>query len=105
MAARSYFTLPNFEASSYPSPFAVEQYDPFEEEAPTLKTSGGVARTRSTFWLQLRRSPPPATSGAAKPSHHPTLVLRRVEGEWKLAIAAPWGWAPAPPLEAVGAPG
>ena len=35
---------------------------------------------------------------------HPTLVLRRVEGEWKLAIAAPWGWAPAPPLEAVPGP-
>jgi ketosteroid isomerase-like protein len=34
---------------------------------------------------------------------HPTLVLRRVGAEWKLAIAAPWGWAPAPPLEAVGA--
>jgi uncharacterized protein (TIGR02246 family) len=32
---------------------------------------------------------------------HPTLVLRRMEGEWKLAIAAPWGWAPAPPLEVV----
>ena len=23
-----------------------------------------------------------------------TLVLRRVEAEWKLAIAAPWGWGP-----------
>ena len=23
----------------------------------------------------------------------PTLVLRQVEGEWKLAIAAPWGRA------------
>lgn len=22
----------------------------------------------------------------------PTLVLRRVESEWKLAVAAPWGW-------------
>lgn len=22
----------------------------------------------------------------------PTLVLRRVEGSWKLVIAAPWGW-------------
>jgi ketosteroid isomerase-like protein len=31
----------------------------------------------------------------------PTLVLRRIGDEWKLAIAAPWGWAPAPPLEAV----
>jgi ketosteroid isomerase-like protein len=37
-------------------------------------------------------------------SHHPTLVLRRLGGEWKLAIAAPWGWAPAPALEAVPAP-
>lgn len=26
---------------------------------------------------------------------HPTLVLRRIEGEWKLAIAAPWGWGQA----------
>ena len=40
----------------------------------------------------------------ASQAPHPTLVLRRVEGEWKLAIAAPWGWAPAPALEAVGAP-
>ncbi len=23
---------------------------------------------------------------------NPTMVLRQVEGEWKLAIAAPWGW-------------
>lgn len=23
----------------------------------------------------------------------PALVLRRIEAEWKLAIAAPWGWA------------
>lgn len=23
---------------------------------------------------------------------NPTLVLRQIEGEWKLAIAAPWGW-------------
>ncbi len=27
---------------------------------------------------------------------HPTLVLRRVEAEWKVAIAAPWGWAGGP---------
>ncbi len=24
----------------------------------------------------------------------PTLVLHRIEAEWKLAIAAPWGWGP-----------
>jgi ketosteroid isomerase-like protein len=32
---------------------------------------------------------------------HPTLVLRQLGGEWKVAIAAPWGWDAAPPLEAV----
>jgi ketosteroid isomerase-like protein len=32
----------------------------------------------------------------------PTLVLRRLQGEWRIAIAAPWGWDPAPPLEAIG---
>jgi len=32
---------------------------------------------------------------------HPTLALCRVEDDWKIAIAAPWGWAPARPLEAV----
>lgn len=37
-------------------------------------------------------------------SSYPTLVLRRVGEEWKLAIAAPWGWGPAPALEAVAAP-
>jgi ketosteroid isomerase-like protein len=25
------------------------------------------------------------------------LILRRIEGAWKLAIAAPWGWAAAGP--------
>lgn len=24
---------------------------------------------------------------------HPMLVMRAVEGSWKLALAAPWGWA------------
>ncbi len=41
-----------------------------------------------------------------RPSHmaqsaHPTLVLRLLEGEWKLTIAAPWGTSASPPLEAV----
>jgi ketosteroid isomerase-like protein len=27
---------------------------------------------------------------------HPTFVLRRVESEWRVAIAAPWGWAGGP---------
>lgn len=29
-----------------------------------------------------------------------TLLTRVVEGRWKLAIAAPWGWPQAPQLEA-----
>jgi len=32
----------------------------------------------------------------------PTLALRRMGEEWRIAIAAPWGWDPAPPLEAIG---
>lgn len=24
---------------------------------------------------------------------YPTLILRRIEAAWKVAIAAPWGWA------------
>jgi ketosteroid isomerase-like protein len=31
----------------------------------------------------------------------PTLLLREIEGEWKLSFAAPWGWGSIPPLEAV----
>jgi len=34
-------------------------------------------------------------------STHPTMVLRLFEGAWKLTIAAPWGHAASPPLEAV----
>jgi ketosteroid isomerase-like protein len=30
-----------------------------------------------------------------KQTLHPTLVLRRIEAEWKLAVAAPWGWGDA----------
>jgi ketosteroid isomerase-like protein len=40
-------------------------------------------------------------SHMAQKSTHPTLVLRLLRGEWKLTIAAPWGTAASPPLEAV----
>jgi ketosteroid isomerase-like protein len=40
-------------------------------------------------------------AGELAPGLHPTLVLRRIGEEWKLAIAAPWGWRAAPPLQAV----
>ena len=32
---------------------------------------------------------------------NPTLVLRLLEGEWKLAIAAPWGTPASAPLRAI----
>jgi ketosteroid isomerase-like protein len=41
--------------------------------------------------------PDPRLSQASCPS----LVMRLLGGEWKLAIAAPWGTAASPPLEAV----
>lgn len=41
-------------------------------------------------WLIRSAAPDGATF---EQRSRPTLVLRRLEGEWKLAIAAPWGWA------------
>lgn len=32
-------------------------------------------------------------AGRFRQTTHPMLVLRLVEGSWKLALAAPWGWA------------
>lgn len=34
-------------------------------------------------------------------SHCPSLVMRLIEAEWRIAIAAPWGQAASEPLEAV----
>jgi ketosteroid isomerase-like protein len=43
------------------------------------------------------------SAGQPSPSQAPapTMVLRLAEGEWKVAIAAPWGTAASAPLEAV----
>lgn len=40
-------------------------------------------------------------SALAAQTSYPTLAMRHAGEEWKLAIAAPWGWGTAPPLEAV----
>ncbi len=42
-----------------------------------------------------------ASGSRSAPTTDPTLVLRQIEGEWRLAIAAPWGWASTPPLQAI----
>jgi ketosteroid isomerase-like protein len=59
--------------------------------------SGDLALAHERWALSYEgvsdQSPPPAPS--------PSLVMRLLEGEWKLAIAAPWGQAASPALEAV----
>ena len=39
--------------------------------------------------------------GSAAQGPSPTLVLRRLAGEWRIAIAAPWGMAATEPLRAI----
>ena len=53
-----------------------------------------LAHERWTIFYDGRPSRSPQST-------HPTLVLRLLEGEWKLTIAAPWGTSASPPLEAV----
>lgn len=64
----------------------------------------GVIVAGDTALAHERWALRPGAGGGFSQSPHPTLVLRRLGEEWKLAIAAPWGWAPAPPLVAVPAP-
>jgi ketosteroid isomerase-like protein len=58
-------------------------------EISAVLASGDVALGRERWTFRLGA----ATGGCSYAREsRPTLVLRRVEGEWKLAIAAPWGW-------------
>jgi ketosteroid isomerase-like protein len=51
--------------------------------------SGGDVALANQRW-RIRSGSPAAAFERDSAS---TLVLRRVESRWKLAIAAPWGWA------------
>lgn len=57
-------------------------------EISTVLASGDVALGRERWTFKLGA----ASGGSYAQESSPTLVLRRVEEEWKLAIAAPWGW-------------
>lgn len=58
-------------------------------EQSTLLSAGDVALVRERWTIQID-----AAEGARfEQSCSPTLVLRRVEERWKLALVAPWGWA------------
>ncbi len=55
-------------------------------ELSSAIAAGGAILVRER-WRVLSGAPP-----RIEQTLNPTLVLRLIEGEWKLAIAAPWGW-------------
>lgn len=57
-------------------------------EVSAIVAAGDVALGREMWRIESRV--PGGGSFAREPS--PTLVLRRIEARWKLALAAPWGW-------------
>jgi len=59
-----------------------------EVEQSSLLLGGDVAFVRERWRLTAAG----ADGARFEQETDPTLVLRRVEGNWKLAIAAPWGW-------------
>jgi uncharacterized protein (TIGR02246 family) len=59
--------------------------------------AGEVALAHERWQISYEGVPDTRLSGAARPS----LVLRLVESEWRIAIAAPWGTPASEPLRAV----
>lgn len=57
-------------------------------ELSNVLVAGDVAFARE-HWLVLADG---ATGSRFEQAPSPELVLRRVEDQWKLAIAALWGW-------------
>jgi ketosteroid isomerase-like protein len=50
--------------------------------------AGGVALAQERWTIHVE-----GTEGRlSEQTWMPTLVLRQIEQEWKLAVAAPWGW-------------
>lgn len=56
-----------------------------------------LALAHERWHISRRGRPDPGLAHSPAPS----LVLRLLEGEWRIAIAAPWGTPASPPLEAV----
>lgn len=59
-----------------------------EVELSSAVGGGDVAITSERWRVRFGGS-----GGRFGQTIHPTLVLRRIDSAWKLAIAAPWGWA------------
>jgi ketosteroid isomerase-like protein len=59
-----------------------------EVELSNLLLSGDVAFVRERWLLSVAG----ADGARFEQETDPELVLRQVEGQWKLAIAALWGW-------------
>jgi ketosteroid isomerase-like protein len=57
-------------------------------ETSTAIWAGEVILARERWRVGTRQAP----AGRLEQILDPILVLRRIEAEWKLAIAAPWGW-------------
>lgn len=60
--------------------------------------AGEVALAHERWQISYRGVPDPRLTESPSPS----LVLRLIEGEWRIAIAAPWGLAASEPLRGVG---
>lgn len=56
-------------------------------EVSAVLSAGDVALAHQRWLFRLR-----GAIGPHDQSARPTLVLRCVESQWKLAVAAPWGW-------------
>ncbi len=59
-----------------------------EVELTNVLTSGDVALARERWTIEIDGVEGSRFDQACTP----TMVLRRVEGQWKLALLAPWGW-------------
>jgi ketosteroid isomerase-like protein len=60
-----------------------------EVESSTVLTAGDVAMA-SERWVVSSNG---VESSRIEQALNSTLILRRIEETWKLAIVAPWGWA------------
>jgi ketosteroid isomerase-like protein len=61
-----------------------------EVEQSNVLIAGDVAFVRERWQVSARGA---AGSSLYEHSCNPSLVLKRIEGSWKVSIAALWGWA------------
>lgn len=59
-----------------------------EVELTSVLSSGDVALARERWTIEIDG----VEGSRFDQTCNPTMVLRQVEGRWKLALLAPWGW-------------